>query len=164
MKSRHCDVCQPVRISLTRLWVMLYAGPGTVPPGGVNKAMLALLMIEQLVWACRYRRLMYCPNANSPKAVVSGPGLGGESGESWAGFQSVQALPNWSTPAGLPPVPLKGFDVNPAAMDAGPGPCASARSPLPLAPFGPFGFGLLVRTMWVWSSKTNTSEGTALSA
>ena len=66
MKSRHCDVCHPVRISLTRLSWMFVAGPGTVPPGGVNRAMFALLMIEALIWDSRYIRLMYSPRWNSP--------------------------------------------------------------------------------------------------
>ncbi len=77
MKSRHCAVCHPVRISLLRLSAMLVAGLGTPPPGGVKSATFALLMIETLVCACRYIRLMYCPRWNSPTSVVAGPGLGG---------------------------------------------------------------------------------------
>ena len=34
---------------------------GVPPPGGVNSAMLALLMIETLVSDCKYIRLMYLP-------------------------------------------------------------------------------------------------------
>ena len=90
---------------------MLSAGPGTPPPGGVNSAMFALLMIEMLVWAWRYIRLMYWPRWNSPSAVVAGPEFGGKLGPSCAGFQSVQGFPSSSTPAGFPPVPLKGFEV-----------------------------------------------------
>src|SRR6516165_11101032 len=125
---------------------MLDAGIGVPPPGGVNSAIFALLMIETLVCAWRYIRLMYCPRWNSPRSVVAGPGFGGESGPSWAGFQSVQGLPSSSTPAGLPPVPLLGGAVNPAPVDTDPGPCASALSPC--------GLFVLDRTMCVWSSKT----------
>src|ERR1700739_4927466 len=99
MKSRHCEVCQPVRISLTRLSWMLVAGPGTVPPGGVNSPKFALLMIDALTWDSRYIRLMYSPRWNSPAAVVAAPGLGGDAGPSWAGFQLGQGLPNSSPPA-----------------------------------------------------------------
>ncbi len=99
---------------------------------------------------------MYCPRWNSPATVVGGPEFGGEVGLSCAGFQSVQGLPSSSTPAGFPPVPLKGLDVNPPAVDAGPGPCASA-----LNPFGPF---VLDRTICVWSSKTKRSRGGACSS
>lgn len=56
---------------------MLVAGPGTVVPGAVNRARFALLMIEMLVWDCRYILLMYWPRWNSPSAVVGGPELGG---------------------------------------------------------------------------------------
>src|SRR6267154_5744980 len=133
MKSRHCAVCHPVRISLFRLSVMFCAGRGTPPPGGVNSAKFALLMMDTAVGACRYIRLMYCPRWNSPSTVVGGPEFGGELGPSCAGFQSVQALPSSSTPRAFPPVPLKGFDVYPPAVETGPGPCASARKP-----FGPF--------------------------
>src|SRR5437762_3215944 len=123
MKSLHWDVWCPVRISLIKLWVMLDAATGTVPSGGVKRAMLALLMIETLVWACRYNRLIYCPRWNSPRSVVGGPGFGGESGPSCAGFQSVQRrLPSSSTPSGFPPTPLNGLSVNPAPLDTGPGP------------------------------------------
>src|SRR5215469_67735 len=108
---------------------MLDAACGGPPPGGVKRAILALLMIEILVCDCRYMRLMYCPKWNSPSAVAGGPGLGGEAGPSCAGFQSVQALPSSSTPAGLPPVPLNGLLVNLAPVDTGPGPCARARNP-----------------------------------
>src|SRR6516225_3241557 len=125
---------------------MLDAASGVPPPGGVKRAIFALLMIETLVWACRYIRLMYCPRWNSPRSVVAGPGFAGESGPSCAGFQSVQGLPSSSTPAGLPPEPLKGFEVYPAPVDTDPGPCASALSPC--------GLFVLDRTIWVWSSKT----------
>ena len=135
---------------------MLDAACGVPPPGGVKSAMLALLMTEMLVCDCRYMRLMYWPRWNSPRAVVGGPGLGGEAGPSWAGFQSVQGLPSSSTPIGLPPVPLNGLLANPAPEETGPGPCASALSPC--------GVFTLDRTMCVWSSKTNTSAGVPRSA
>src|SRR5512143_74202 len=108
---------------------MLVAGPGVPPPGGVKSAMFALLTIETLVCDWRYIRLMYWPRWNSPSTVVGGPGFGGKSGPSCDGFHGVQALPSSSTPGGLPPRPLNGFAVKPAAVDAAPGPCASARSP-----------------------------------
>src|ERR671930_166078 len=135
---------------------MLDAGTGVVPSGGVKRAMFALLMIETLVWDCRYIRLMYCPRWNSPRSVAGEPGFGGKAGPSCAGFQFVQGSPGSSTPAGFPPVPLKGFDVNPAPADTGPGPWAKA-----LSPCGVFG---LDRTMCVWSSNTNTSGGVPGSA
>src|ERR1700720_3675242 len=135
---------------------MLDAAPGVPPPGGVKSAIFALLMIETLVWAWRYIRLMYCPRWNSPRAVVGGPGFAGESGPSCAGFQSVQGLPSSSTPAAFPPTPLKGLTVNPAFVDAEPGPCASALNP--------WGLFVLDRTICVWSSKTNTSDGVPCSA
>ncbi len=53
-------------------------------------------------------------------------------------------------------MPLKGLLVNPAPVDTGPGPCASALNPC--------GVLRLVRTMCVWSSKTNTSDGIPFSA
>src|SRR5216683_4138558 len=102
---------------------MFVAGPGVPPPGGVNRAMFALLTIETLVCACRYIRLTYCPRWNSPATVVGGPEFGGEFGPSWAGFQSVHGLPSSSTPLALPPAPLKGFVMYPPAADTGPGPC-----------------------------------------
>src|SRR5207249_330571 len=151
MKSLHCPVCHPVRISLARLSAMVIAGRGVPPPGGVNSAMFALLMIETLVCACRYKRLMYWPRWNSPSTVVGGPGFGGKSGSSCAGFHGVHALPSSSTPAGLPPVPLNGLAVKPAAVETGPGPCASALKPC--------GVLVLERTICVWSSKTNRFLG-----
>src|SRR5436190_21299019 len=120
---------------------MLVAGAGVPPPGGVKSAMFALLMIEMLVCACRYIRLMYCPKWNSPAPVVGGPGFGGKSGPSCAGFHGVHALPSSSTPAGFPPVPLNGLALNPAPLDTDPGPCASARKPC--------GVFVLERTMCV---------------
>ena len=116
--------------------MIFLAGPGTPPPGGVKRAMFALLMIDTLVCACRYIRLMYWPRWNSPAPVVGGPGLGGESGPSCPGFHGVHGLPNSSTPPGFPPVPLLGLPnglvglgKNPAPVETDPGPCASARSP-----------------------------------
>src|SRR6266404_3612511 len=141
MKSRHCAVCHPVRISLPRLSAILLAGPGTPPPGGVKRAMFALLMIETLVCACRYIRLMYWPRWNSPASVVGGPGLGGELGPSCPGFHGLQAKPSSSTPAGFPPLPLFGFAKKPAAVETEPGPCASALNPC--------GLFVLDRTMCV---------------
>src|SRR5262249_18328640 len=94
--------------------------------------MLALLMIETLVSDCKYIRLMYLPRGNSAATVVGGPGLGGVSGRSSRGFHGVQGLPSSSTPAGLPPVPLNGFDDQSPAAETVPGPCASARSPFAL--------------------------------
>src|SRR5690349_21527075 len=111
---------------------MLDAASGVPPPGGVKSAIFALLMIETLVWACRYIRLMYCPRWNSPRSVVAGPGFAGESGPSCAGFQSVQGPPSSSTPDGFPPVPLKGLALNPPPIDTDPGPWASALNPLGL--------------------------------
>src|SRR5690242_14646677 len=108
---------------------MFEAGMGVVPSGGVKRAMFALLIIAALVCACRYIRLMYCPRWNCPRSVVAGPGLAGESGPSCAGFQSVQGFPSSSTPAGFPPTPLNGLEVNPAPEDTDPGPCASALNP-----------------------------------
>src|SRR5947207_8591686 len=70
-------------------------------------------MMETLVWASRYIRLMYWPRWNSPRTVVGGPGFGGKS--AWrsptsnslrrrcAGFHGVQVPPSWSTTAGFPP-------------------------------------------------------------
>src|SRR5439155_5614061 len=130
---------------------MFVAGPAPPPPGGVNSAMFALLMIDTLVCACRYIRLMYWPRWNSPATVVGAPGFGGKSGPSCAGFHGVHALPSSSTPAGLPPDPLKGFRKKPAPVDTDPGPCASARKPC--------GVFVLERTMCVWSSKTNKFLG-----
>src|SRR6266436_6423399 len=135
---------------------MLVTGCGVVEPGGVNRAKFALLMTETVVWASRYIRLMYSPRWNSPSSVVGGPEFGGESGPSCAGFQSVQGLPSSSTPAAFPPTPLKGLYANPPPVDTDPGPCASALNP--------WGLFVVDRTMWVWSSKTNTSDGVPCSA
>src|SRR5215831_13552193 len=120
--------------------------PGGAPPPGLNRPRFALLMMATLVWDWRYMRMMYWPRWNSPRTVVGGPGLGGKS--AWrsptsnslrsrlVGFKGVQVPPSSSTPAGFPPRPLLGLPnggvvagVNPAAVDAAPGPCASARRP-----------------------------------
>src|SRR5438309_8285749 len=115
---------------------MLVAGPGVPPPGGVKRAMFALLMMETLVCASRYIRLMYWPRWNSPATVVAGPGFVGKSGWSWVGFQGVHVAPSSSTPAGFPPRPLLGLPcggvvagLNPAAVETEPVPCATALKP-----------------------------------
>ena len=49
-------------IALTHALLREEAGIGVPPPGGVKSAMFALLMIEALVWDCKYIRLMYWPS------------------------------------------------------------------------------------------------------
>jgi len=155
-KSLIAPDCEPVRISLTRLSWMFLAGRGAGRVGSWTTAIFALLMIETLTWLSRKKRWMYLSMWNSPSSSVDGPGFGGESGSSSAGFQGVQALPSSSTPAGFPPRPLKGLTENPAAEEALPGPWASARRL--------WGLFVLVLTMCVWSSKTNKSCGGPVSA
>src|SRR5258708_33621219 len=102
MKSRHCPVCQPVRISACRLSAMLWFPGGALPPG-LKRPRLALLMIETLVWASRYIRLMYWPRWNSPASVVGGPGFGGGAGLGCGRVHGRQALPRAATPDRVPP-------------------------------------------------------------
>src|SRR5262245_3769851 len=121
---------------------MFLAGRGAGRLGSGTSAPFALLMIDTLTWLWKKNRRMYMSMWNSPASSVGGPGLGGESGNSSRGFHGVQGLPSSSTPLGLPPRPLKGFAVKLAALDAAPGPWASARSA--------FALFVLVLTMCVW--------------
>src|SRR5262244_478965 len=97
---------------------MFRAGRGAGRLGSGTRAMFALLMIDTLTWLWKKNRRMYMSIWNSPASSVGGPGFGGESGNSSRGFHGVHGLPSSSTPAGLPPRPLNGLTVNPAAVEA----------------------------------------------
>jgi len=127
---------------------MFSAGLGVVWPGGVNKAMFALLMIDTLVCACRYIRLMYWPRWNSPRSVVAGPGLAGSQDRAAPGSRESTGCPTRRWPqdfrlcrcSGCRTVWF-GLGKNPAPVETDPGPCASALNPC--------GLFVLERTMWV---------------
>jgi len=81
MKSLHCAVCHPVKISLTRLSWMFVAGPGVPPPGRCEKGRcLAFAYDRDGRLRFEVQALDVLAEVESPSRVVGGPGFGGRVG------------------------------------------------------------------------------------
>src|SRR6202521_5083728 len=144
IKSRTAAVWNPVRFSTSSNSFSTWGRRGSLSPGARKRPSGALVRWPTVTWLSRNTSLTNCTSVYSECAFGRWPNLS---------VQADHGLPNSS---GYP-IGLYGLVLKPTAELAGPGPCETARSCVPLRV-------LFSRIMCSWRSKTKRSRGGPISA